>query len=110
MQLNLTHQLAHKLMLACTELIFTPSSEMELRVHMDYVHDKENPDFDTTHKCKVCKKKFLEKCELLKHIKSQHENSVQACKFFLRGIWNFEDTVCWHKHDKENKSKTRWTL
>ena len=83
-----------KLMLPCTECIFTASSEMELRVHMDYVHDKEDPDFDTTYQCIVCKKKFLEKCKLMKRITSQYENSVQTCRFFLRGICNFEDNIC----------------
>ena len=101
-----TETLEDELVLPCVNCTFTAFSEMELRVHLDYVHDKGDSNFDTSYICKVCKRKFLEKGELMKHIKINHENSLPICKFYLRGICNFEDNLCWYKHKRENKSPT----
>ena len=101
-----TENLEDEIVLPCENCIFTASSEMELRVHLDYGHDKSDSNFDTSYICKVCKKKFMEKGELMKHMKTKHENSLPICKFFLRGICNFEDNICWYTHKKEDKSPT----
>ena len=91
----------------CIECVFVATAEMELRIHMDFVHDLNEAEFQTSFSCKVCNRKFTDKCKLMHHMKNMHEEDVQTCRFYVKGLCNFPENKCWYKHknDSENVVK-----
>ena len=65
--------------------------------HLDQKHSlKENI------KCRSCGKEFISKSQLMNHRKSEHPNTVAACRDYLEGKCRFDAEKCWWNH-KEGK-------
>ena len=60
----------------CKVCIYNAANEMDLRVPMDYDIDDEIHVSKVT--CKVCKKKYLSKSDLIVHLKTKNESSILA--------------------------------
>ena len=82
----------------CQICIYNADNEMDLRIHMDYAHDIDDEIRTSKVTCNLCRKKYPSKNELMKHIKSNHESDLQACKYFQTGTCKFNDKSCWFAH------------
>ena len=85
----------------CKICIYNADNPLDLSVHMDYAHDD---DEDGTQipkiTCNICKKTYQSKNILMQHIKTSHETSMPACKYFQNDTCKFNEKSCWFVHRK----------
>ena len=54
--------------------------------------------------CNECEKEFVQKPDLMKHIKKYHSKTVAKCRDYRTGNCNLADDTCWFMHEeKPNK-------
>ena len=77
----------------CNECSYQAHTKEELDAHFEATH--------LGHKinCHTCGKGFATKRELMVHRKADHLSLIKKCRYFLRGDCDFEDDVCWWRHD-----------
>ena len=85
--------------LPCSECIFMASCEDELNCHNSNDHNLDEPDEHNSFSCNVCWKKNKTKGELMIHRKQQHPERTKVCSYFLEGICELTENVCWFNHD-----------
>ena len=61
-----------------------------------YAHTNTN---DHKFECNSCDKKFANKNKFLHHKKSQHKESVQACRSLQAGKCKYRNEKCWFNHN-----------
>ena len=84
----------------CKIGIYKTDNELDLRVNMDYAHDLEDGIYIPTTNCNICTKKFQSKPYLLVHIKSKHEQTLPACKYFQNDSSEFNGGSYWFPKKK----------
>jgi hypothetical protein len=72
-------------------------------------HDssKERGSTDRNFICRSCGSGFDAKRELMKHRKEDHTKSIRTCKYFLRGICDFESNICWYSHEEKQDDRRK---
>ena len=74
------------------------TSEENLWSHMDNEHDVQKQEMVNVSECESCEEKFAGKSDLMYHIKDKHHILTMQCKYFARGICNFNESTCWFSH------------
>ena len=69
-------------------------------------HDSSNEitSPSNTFNCHSCGESFTSKNSLMDHRRDQHKDQIKRCRYFLKGICEFEDETCWYRHvDSQNE-------
>ena len=76
-----------------------------------YFHLFNDDDSDDQHlfSCNVCGKRNENRGLLMNHRKLKHPKTIKTCSYFLKGICEFTDEVCWFSH-KLHTNSTPQTL
>ena len=77
----------------CNDFSYQAYTKEELHKHFEVTHVGYNIY------CHTCGKGFASKKELMIHRKADHLSLIKQCRYFLRGDCDFEDDVCWWRHD-----------
>ena len=93
----------------CNHCVYMASCDEELNWHYENDHSDSDSEpgyenFQSILSCTVCGKRNKSKGELMRHRKVKHPHTIRTCRFFLEGICDFPDNVCWFNHtdDKTN--------
>ena len=83
----------------CNDCSFQGYSKIELEQHLKTTHH--GPSEANKLNCHTCAKTFISKRDLMKHRKASHNDIIRKCRFFADGGCEFENGVCWFRHDNE---------
>ena len=99
-----TEDLLDEAQYPCAICIYVADCPEELCCHMGNAHGLGDLEFTNRYSCKICRKSFAVKDELMYHLKKSHERNVPFCKYYQIGICNFSDEQCWFIHKKDDKA------
>ena len=97
-----TEALLDEIEYPCTKCIFVADWPDELGWHMQGVHGIGDPEYEYNFSCRICRKPFDIKEDLMYHIKYNHERSMPFCKYYQSGNCHFGDDKCWYVHKKND--------
>ena len=88
------------------------SCDEELNWHLSNDHEQEEDvsDDPELYSCNICGKRNVDKGQLMVHRKSRHSKSIKTCSYFLKGICDFPDNVCWFSHNPNVNTTKPQTL
>ena len=87
----------------CSNCVYVADVPEELGWHMKGDHGLGDPDYQYNFSCKICRKPFDVKSDLMYHIKVNHKKNMPLCKYFQYGNCHFSDAKCWYIHEKEDE-------
>ena len=76
----------------------------ELGWHNNGEHGSGDPNYEYNHSCKICRKPFDAKDDLMYHIKYNHYKNMPLCKYYQDGSCHFSDEKCWYRHEKQEQT------
>ena len=88
----------------CTTCIYVADIPEELGWHNRGEHGIGNPDYEFNYSCRICRKPFDVKDDLMFHVKHNHEKNMPYCKYYQSGNCHFSDEKCWYKHKQKDQS------
>ena len=57
--------------------------------------------------CYICGKGFVNRPEIMRHRKNEHEDMVQQCNQFVKGTCIYQSQYCFYKHTNKTNDKTK---
>ena len=82
----------------CNDCSYQGDCEKNLKKHLNLTHhnsSQANAESDKQLTCRSCGIGFDAKWELMRHRKMDHPEIIRKCKYFLRGMCDFESEICW---------------
>ena len=94
--------------IACKICIYEAVCVAELGWHLQSAHGIGDPDYEYNFSCKICKKPFDIKSDLMFHVKNEHSRSMPVCRYFQNDECKFADDKCWYTHKKESPTLNQY--
>ena len=88
----------------CSNCVYVAGCSDELVWHMKGKHGLGDPDYVFNYSCKICRKPYDVKDDLMNHIKTNHRRNMPLCKYFQIGACHFDGEKCWFIHEKEDQT------
>ena len=95
----------------CQECVYVASCVEELDWHHGNDHsdtgtETDESDPQSIFSCRICGRINRSKGELMTHRKVKHPQLIRTCRFYVQGICDFPDDVCWISHKVCEKSSS----
>ena len=94
----------HKKQDNCDKCDFQASSKSILIKHMNMKHNNKQHGGEDAFKCDKCSVEFDTNWSMMNHLRDDHGQQKEICKYFRQNRCSFSAKVCWNSHGEQSRT------
>ena len=94
----------HKKQDNCDKCDFQASSKSILIKHMNMKHNNKQHGGEDAFKCDKCSVEFDTNWSMMNHLRDDHGQKKEICKYFRQNRCSFSAKVCWNSHGEQSRT------